>query len=357
MGLFLVGLPIFNIETDHKPLLTLLKTKCLDELTPRIQRFRMRLMRFNYTIDYTEGKNLVTADTLSRAPVQASQYQNKEKGKHLEEKHIETFINTVFKSIPISDARLKQVHEEQEMDELISRVKNYVKRGWPSKCEEKELIKYSSIKHELTICNDILMYKCRIVIPKSMQKQILDSIHEGHQGIVKCRAFAKSTVWWPGISKDIQDKINECSICEKYREDKTEPLKPTETPEYPWQKVGSDLFEWEEKHYLIIVDYFSRWIEIAMLRNLSSKATIEHFKSIFARFGIPEVVVSDNGPQYDSYEFKLFEKNYGFHHHRTDPMRPQGNGEAERAVKRIKNLLRKSSDPYMALLNYRSTPL
>ena len=86
-------------------------------------------------------------------------------------------------------------------------------------------------------------------------------------------------------------------------------------------------------------------------------SVISHLKSIFARHGIPEVVVSDNGPQYSSAVFEEFSKEYEFDHVTSSPKYPQANGEAERAVKTIKQLLEKNSDPYLALLVYRSTPL
>jgi transposase InsO family protein len=84
---------------------------------------------------------------------------------------------------------------------------------------------------------------------------------------------------------------------------------------------------------------------------------IKHTSSIFARHGIPEIVVSDNGPQYSADLYATLAKNYGFEHVTSSPHYPQGNGEAERAIKTIKGLLRKSGDPYLSLLAYRSTPL
>ena len=99
---YLLGLSKFTIETDHKALLALLKTKLLDELTPRIQWFRMRLMRFSYDIVYTAGKNLMTADTLSRAPGSAPADQE-----HLMEDETNAFVCAVIDSIPASDARLE----------------------------------------------------------------------------------------------------------------------------------------------------------------------------------------------------------------------------------------------------------
>ena len=134
-------------------------------------------------------------------------------------------------------------------------------------------------------------------------------------------------------------------------------MQPTKTPDYPWQRVGMDLFEQKGHQYLLVVHYFSRWTEIAHLTQTTSSAVIEHMKAIFARQGIPEVIVSDTSPQFNSRMFVSFSENYGFTHPTSSPLHPQGNGEAERAVQTVKKLLKKADDPYVALLNYNATPL
>ena len=350
---FLVGLKNFKVETDHKPLLALLQKKGLDELTPRIQRFRMRLMRFSYSVEYTCGKNLYTADTLSRAPLQ------KASDKELrQEEELHSYVDAIMKGLPASKGKLEEIKTKQNEDEVTRTVKTYCQTGWPASSKKNaDLKKFWTVRHELALHHGLLLYKSRLVIPKDMQTDIMQRLHEGHQGIAKCRALAKISVWWPGISTQIEQEVTDCPICEKYRKVPPEPLTTTPTPEYPWQRVGMDLFEWKGAQYLLIVDYFSRWIEIALLKNTSSSRVIEHTKSIFARHGIPETVISDNGPQFASCEFSQFSEQYGFEHSTSSPRHPQGNGEAERAVQTIKNLLKKAQDPYIALLNYRTTPL
>lgn len=132
---------------------------------------------------------------------------------------------------------------------------------------------------------------------------------------------------------------------------------PSSFPERPWSRIAMDLFELNNKMYILVVDYFSRWIELRRLGNQTSKETVEKVKSIFAVHGIPDVVMSDNGSQFASFEFKDFAKHYGFTHAMSSPRFPQSNGEAERAVRTVKGLLQKAKDPYMALLKYRTTPL
>jgi len=114
----------------------------------------------------------------------------------------------------------------------------------------------------------------------------------------------------------------------------------------------TDLFYWKGSAYLLIIDYYSRNIETAKHSGESSTEVIRHTKSILARHGIPKEIVSDNGPQYSSLEYKKFAEDYGFLHTTSSPRFPQANGESERAVRTVKALLKKSDDPYLAMLTY-----
>ena len=150
--------------------------------------------------------------------------------------------------------------------------------------------------------------------------------------------------------------MSSCEICTKAQIQRAQPLIPSALPELPWQLVATGLFQCKDQIYLMLADYYSRYIEIARLDWTTMLEVIRRMKSIFARHGIPEVVVSDNGPRYSSQALTEFAKDYQFRHETSSPYYPQGNGKAERAVKTIKDLLNKSDDPYKALLWYRTTP-
>uniref|UniRef100_A0A8C5G7Q6 Integrase catalytic domain-containing protein n=1 Tax=Gouania willdenowi TaxID=441366 RepID=A0A8C5G7Q6_GOUWI len=132
---------------------------------------------------------------------------------------------------------------------------------------------------------------------------------------------------------------------------------PTDLPERPWQKLGADLFTLKDKSYLLLIDYFSRFVEIAQLSPTRSVNVIVHLKSMFACHWIPETLITDNGPQFSCQEMEQFAKEYCFEHVTSSPRYPQSNGEAERAVRTVKELLKKASHPYRALLAYRTTAL
>ena len=109
----------------------------------------------------------------------------------------------------------------------------------------------------------------RLVIPVSMQLDVLDRIHEAHQGITKCRERAKASVWWPGLSKHLKELVNNCSTCIKECVNVAEPAIPSDFPHRPWQKVAAYLFELNGVPYPLVVNYFSRYIEVARLSHSS----------------------------------------------------------------------------------------
>jgi len=342
----------FEIETNHKPLVPLLGTKHLDTLPPRVLRFRLRLDRFSYSIKHVPGKNLYIADTLSRAPT-STPTQNDSSLEELAELAVESHIA----HLPASANTLDEFMRAQDSDPSLTLIKGYCTNGWPDTPATKpRLLPYWEARGELTLHNNLLLCGGRIVVPESMREQTLRKLHTGHQGIERCRLRARSSVWWPGLSKQISDLVKCCPECAKEFTPNKEPLIPTALPEYPWQKVGSDLFTLQGVQYLVVVDYFSRYPEVVKLPTTTSQSVIKALKSMFARFGIPEIVVSDNGPQYSSQEFADFAKAYNFCHTTSSPHYPQSNGQAERTVKTVKKLLRDSTDPCLSLLSYRATP-
>jgi transposase InsO family protein len=343
----------FHIQTDHKPLVPLFSSKNLEDLPLRVQRFRMRMMRFQFTISHVPGKELTIADALSRAPAGTPSERDE-----LLQLETTAYVDFVIRHLPATEQRITEIRECQEADEVLQQIEEYCRSGWPEKSSlPPELKPYYPVAAELTVQNGLILRGGRMVIPPPMRKDVLRKIHTGHQGITKCRERARQSVWWPGLSKQLEGLVHSCEDCLRAQRQRPQPLSPTPLPDLPWQKVASDLFEWNQAVYLLVVDYFSRYIEIARLQRPTTTEVVTHLKSIFARHGVPETLVSDNGPQYASREFSEFAKDYEFRHITSSPYYPQANGEAERAIGTIKRLLKKEGDPYKALLAYRSTPL
>lgn len=274
------------------------------------------------------------------------------------EKEVDDHVNMIVESLPVSDSKIKQVCEETAADRELQTVMDNIQGDWP----KGSCSKYYHVRSELNVVNGLLLRGNRIVIPHSLRKQILQRIHEGHLGIEKCKRRARDTVYWPGINKDIETMIGKCETCNKFQSRQArEPMMIPELPTAPWRKVGTDLFHFNGKDYLLVIDYYSNFPEIALLTSITANNMITHVKSIFSRHGIPETVISDNGPCYNCKEWQNFAREYGFKHVTSSPQHPQANGKAEKGVHIIKQLLKKAtdsqSDPYLALLSYRTAPL
>ena len=273
---FLIGMR-FKVETDHKPLIPLFSTKLIDELPVRIQRFRMRLMRFDFAIAHVPGKLLYTADSLSRSP-QEGKAQEPKSWNDLHDE-VECYVNAVLVTLPASDQRL----DELKNDDTLKTVMQYVQNGWPEEQRRVHgpIAKYWSERGNISLHDGLLLRGRRIIIPPRLRADVLRRLHDGHQGITKTHANAASSVWWPGISQDITRVVRNCAMCEKYRRERIEPMKGTEFPERPWSRVGVDFFQHKDKHYLLAVDYCSRDIEISQVsKNVNSAQTILQLKRI-----------------------------------------------------------------------------
>ena len=162
----------------------------------------------------------------------------------------------------------------------------------------RELKDYWKYRGELTLYGGLLLYNCRIVIPTNMRLLTLEKIHSGHQGIQQCRMRVSTPVWWPGVSKAMENFVQSCPICQKTLNLSREPLINTPLPSYPWERIAADLFDLKGSTYLLVVDYFSRFVEVQKLNTTTSPSVVTHLKSIFARFGIPATMITDNGPQF-----------------------------------------------------------
>ena len=344
------------VESDHKPLESIMK-KPLAAAPPRLQRMLLQLQKYSFTLVYKPGKEMVLADTLSRAFIDDPDCTTKS----LEEELI-CAVNFVLNNAPISDPKLEEVRLATLQDPEMHQLKEVILSGWPSTRSQvpKEIQEYWNYRDEISEANDIILKGEKLVIPHSMRAEMLTKIHTCHLGIVKCKERARDILFWPRMAKDIEEVVSQCEICAEHRaSNQREPMIMGEIPTRPWELVSTDLFKWNGDDYLLIVDSYSRFIEIAKLLDTSSSRVIHHTKSVFARHGIPTTVKSDNGPQYTSDEYKKFSTEWGFKHVTSSPYYPQANGLAEKSVQIIKHLLEKAKcdgkDPYISLLELRNT--
>ena len=149
--------------------------------------------------------------------------------------------------------------------------------GWSAKQTLSASLKpHHCVLREITVVNSLLLCGSRIIILPQLR------IHDGHLGITKCRERAKQSVWWPKISEELTELVVDCEKCCKNQRQRAQPLIPSKLPLLPWQKVATDLFEWNQKMYLLVVDYYSRYIEVAHLVQATASEVVKYTKSIFA---------------------------------------------------------------------------
>ena len=167
----------------------------------------------------------------------------------------------------------------------------YTIHGWPQYREDVQLAARDFIiRGKLRLHDGLLVRGDRIVVPFSLRKQILERIHEGHMGVAKYRECAAQSVWWPRIGKDIKSWVASCRHClEKQPSQASEPLLPSALPDRPFQKVGIDICEFRNKHYLVQVDYYSRYIDVTYLPSWTSAMVTRKLKNFFPHHGVPQL--------------------------------------------------------------------
>ena len=309
-------------------------------------------MRFDFAIQYIPGSMLHSADALSRfsQPNQPELISSSDV--------VERYVSVIINSLPLTDCMHEKVKSATTADATLQKVITFSNTDWPNISKlTPDLQAYWHSRDQITVSDGLVLCNARIVIPESMRQTTLEALHVGHLGVEKCRSKARLSIWWPKIGTDIERFVTSCHTCQHWAKDKAEPLISTPLPDLPWQKIATDLFEFNNKHYVVVVDYYSRFFELKELRNETSIDVINALKSIFSCHGVPTTCISDNGPCYASAQFAEFARAYEFTHVTSSPRYAQANGAAERAVQTAKSILKKAADPFLALLNYRTTPL
>ena len=335
-----------TVYNDHKPL-EVIFTKPLLSAPMRLQRMLLSLQWYDLKVVYRKGTEMTLPDTLSRAQLP---------GCEQEIDNLE-YINMLHH---VSCTKEKYLEIQQTTQTELQTLYNVILDGWPDTRREVPIAAqpYWDSRAHLAISDGIIYKGMRIVIPPSMRAHMLHLVHESHLGMVKCKQRAREALYWPGINGDIEEVVRNCSKCAEYHQKQpSEPLSSTPVPDLPYQEVGTDIFDFEGKQYIITVDYYSQFIAVDELPNEKACTVISMLKSQFATHGIPQILRSDCGTQFMSREFQQFCQQWNITHLPSSPYFQSSNGEAERAVKTVKSLWRKGNDKYLALLDHRTTPL
>ena len=193
--------------------------------------------------------------------------------------------------------RLQAATEGGDNMQILQRA---IFNGWPvAKHDAPEEVKpYWDVRDLLSSYNGVVFKGEHVVIPQSLKQEILIILHNSHSGMVTTKRRARDLVYWPGINKAIDDMISKCEIClQKRPAQQKEPMIIHPMPALPWNKLGTDLFEYDGDHYLLKGDYYSNFIEVVALHQDTTSGTVtRQIKANTARYGVMETLITDNRP-------------------------------------------------------------
>ena len=244
--------------------------------------------------------------------------------KHSASRSIFSWYATFF-TLPITKMKLTGFKEQTRTDPMLDLLST-IHNGWPENKSDTTVgaRPFWNYREKITHHNGILFKGNRVIVPASMCTAMLKLIHSSHMGVDHYKRRGRDILFWLGMNAQIEDLVKGCTISSTYKHKNTkEPLLSHCIPSRPWEKVGADLFELNWRHYLILVDYYSYFIEVDGLNETTSQEVLELCKSQIARHGIPNIFISDNG------QYQLNLKT-------SSPYYPQSYGKSEKGVQTIK---------------------
>lgn len=170
-------------------------------------------MRYHYTISHVVSKELFTADTLSTVPIHVTDRQSNQF-----QQEVSPYVNLNIDHLPALHTKFEEIKKAQEQDPVCQQLKSYCQMGWPAKSP------YAAVMHEVTVTKDLLLRDHHSVVPFEMRRDVIEKLHAGHQGIIKCRRRAQQSVWWSGLGKDVKEKTSNCTTCCQHQSLQVEPM-------------------------------------------------------------------------------------------------------------------------------------
>lgn len=322
----------FTLITDHKALTFLFKPS--SKPSARIERWVLRLQGYDFSVVYKEGKGNL-ADPLSRLSAV-------DKNPEPFDEESEDYVNAILNSSVPEAVSIEEIVESSKQDEIYKDLKEGISKGiWSTKVKDMK-----HLAGEFCLAGDLILRSRRLYIPSVLRVRILDAGHEGHPGRNKLMSRLREKVWWPEITQDVDRKTKSCLSCSLVSApNKTVPLKMRQLPSAPWVDLAMDFTCTSEykKELLVIIDYYSRYIDIKIQTSTTAEETINSLKHCFSTLGYPETITCDNGPPFDSGDFKGFCRSNNIRIYHTVPGWAQANGLVERQNRGIKKRLQISA--------------
>ncbi|XP_046601337.1 uncharacterized protein K02A2.6-like [Neodiprion lecontei] len=328
----------FILTTDHKPLLGIFNpTKPTPEIvSPKIFRYSRTLSAYNYELIHRPGKKNGNADMLSRLPLPEMAE---------EEENIEFANALMIENSNRNPVNPEEIAVETSQDTVLKTIKNWVIKGWPRK-PQKQYVCFWSKRQEISLEKGCLVWGNRVIIPKKLQRSVLNLLHGNHPGIVGTKVAARTFAWWPRIDQEIESLVKNCKKCMEIQHAlKKTPTENWTARQIPWNRIHLDFAgPFEGQLFLVMVDVYTKWVEVRRVPSRHSRLVIKELGQVFATFGVPDTIVSDNDTAFSSLEIQEFYKRNGIKSLFIAPYNPQANGQAERTVQSAKNSLRKLKD-------------
>ena len=354
--------------TDHKPLVSLINDKCSNNTSPRLSRLISKMYVYNVEVKHIPGGKNGRADFLSRCPTS----KNEENTGFIEDEVRVCLVDGVCfteKIVSFQDW-VVAVRDDQVLQKLIE----YVCRGWPQESKVSDDLKpYSRIREELSWEGDLLFRGSLLVPPLCLRDTLMRLAHEGHAGATATKKRVRTFYWWPAMDTQIDIMVGRCSDCgkaDKHLKTFNMPMTPVKFPDNPWQKLGLDIIGpmnnigGTKRFAIVMVDYHSKWVYHKFVSEVVTRSVVGFMEQVFRIEGFPNVIVTDNGVQFESELMKRFLQDKGVKHYTTALYSPQGNGLVERMNKLIKETIQLAratgADVYSAvqdrLWTYHNTP-
>ena len=314
---YIFGKP-FEVHTDHQPLVQL-SIKTSSELSPSLQCLFLRVNQYKYTVKYVRQTGVMIADCLGCIVCQDTAEDD------------ETLNLHVAALMTFQDGKLQDIHCQTLFDPQLVKLARAIQNGWGESGGDLDADLHTFLIHRFNmhIANSIIMNGSRIVVPKSLQQEYLQCLHMGHLGISKCRARAKTTVFWPNIDQDINQLITRCDVCHEHQHAPPSYNEHSVEAHFPSHIYSADLCDIDGKVHVVCVDCFSFFIWERPLPDMQSDTVILGLKTIFSENSSPEILITDNGWSFISEYFKQFAMEWSFVHKMSSPRYPKGNAHAE----------------------------